>query len=355
MKNIGPNRATVVRYREASEWLVRILSPDASEKEIDGWLRWCDADDQNLAAFETLQQDWQELGGLKEAPELLQVRGVGRGRARQPLSEGNRLSDGLARWATFLRERAITGWLVASLLGIGVAIALVARLHIAPPLPSARLREVVIASNQEPATLPDGSAILLSAKASAEVDFTGAIRRVALRPGGEAYIKVHHNKARPFVVDAGAMTVTAVGTAFDVRRDEDRVIVTVEEGTIIAAGLGPQGPVEWRAGAGYQVSYSANERTAEIARVDAQRALRWRDGELAYEGAPLETVIRDINRYSTANVVLKDPALGQLRFSGTVFVSSVGDWISALEAKYPVRARKSPSGQIELAERDAAP
>jgi hypothetical protein len=92
------------------------------------------------------------------------------------------------------------------------------------------------------------------------------------RPGGEAFIKVHHDKARPFTVRAGAMSVTAVGTAFDVRREADRVTVTVEEGTIVASAIGPNGVNEWRAGAGYQVEYSEDLRTAVVSRVDTDQA-----------------------------------------------------------------------------------
>jgi transmembrane sensor len=210
------------------------------------------------------------------------------------------------------------------------------------------VHQVLAATNQEPATLPDGSSLTLSAKATAEVDFSGITRDVALRPGSEAFIKVHHDKSRPFTVRAGAMTVTAVGTAFDVRREADHVTVTVEEGIIVASAQGTNGTEEWRAGAGYQVNYSESSHTAVVSRVDPEHVLRWRDGELAYDDAPLDTVIADINRYSSANVVLKDPALSKLRFTGTVFVASVNDWVKALEAKYPVQSSVSPEGDITL-------
>jgi transmembrane sensor len=209
-------------------------------------------------------------------------------------------------------------------------------------------REIVSTSNQEPATLPDGSSLLLSAKATAEVDFSGTARHVALRPGSEAYIRVHHDKTRPFTVRAGAMTVTAVGTAFDVRRELNRVTVTVEEGTILASAIGPNGPTQWRAGAGYQIKYFEDARTAVVSRVDTEKVLGWRDGELAYDDVSLESVIADINRYSTISVVVRDPALLKLRFTGTVFVASVNDWVTALEAKYPLHAVKSPGGNIAL-------
>jgi transmembrane sensor len=195
------------RYREAAEWVLQLNAPDAAEEDMDGWLQWCEADDDNLAAFEQLQRDWQDTQGFKTAPELLSCVDEPQSIRREavpPNSKGR------------LWERRSVRWAVA----VSGALIVVLSLQWWTQRP---VYQVASAPNQEPATLPDGSSLLLSAKAIADVDFSGVTRRVALRPGGEAYIKVHHDKTRPFTVSAGAMTVTAVGTAFDVRREADRV------------------------------------------------------------------------------------------------------------------------------------
>jgi transmembrane sensor len=326
---VGADEMNLTRYREAAEWLLRLNDADASEAQIEQWLRWCQADAGNLAAFEKLQQDWQDTAGFKTAPDLLQVLPV------VPAPHRDRWSFSRSRSSRALRWAAAACLMIAVSLGYRI-------LHRIP------VREVIVATHQEPATLPDGSSLLLSAKAVAEVDFSGVIRDVVLRPDSEAFIKVHHDKSRPFTVRAGALTVTAVGTAFDVQREADRVTVTVEEGTIVAAAVGLKGPLQWRVSAGYQVKYSEDLRTAVVSRVDTQSALRWRDGELAYDDAPLEAVIADINRYSTVSVTVRDPKLLRLHFTGTVFVSSLNDWVKALEAKYPLKTRVSRSGDIAI-------
>jgi transmembrane sensor len=325
---IHADTMNLIRYREAAEWLLRLNEGDASEAEIDQWLRWCQADAENLVAFEKLQQDWQDTAGFKSAPELLPVSQVDPAHRRRPgLSVGALRSSRTFAWA------AAACLLVALTLGYQI-------FHRSP------VHEVLVAAKQEPATLPDGSSLLLSAKAVAEVDFSGVMRDVVLRPNGEAFIKVHHDTSRPFTVRAGDLTVTAVGTAFDVRREADRVTVTVEEGTILAVGT--RGPTQWRVGAGYQVTYSEDLRSAVVSRVDTQNVLRWRDGELAYDNAPLAAVIADINRYSTVNVTVRDPTLLRLHFTGTVFVGSINDWVNALEAKYPLKASLSRDGDIVI-------
>jgi transmembrane sensor len=328
---IHADTMNLVRYREAAEWLLRLNEGDASEAEIDQWLRWCQTDGENLVAFEKLQQDWQDTAGFKSAPELLPVPRVGPAQRRRP------------GWSFgALRSSRAFPWAAAACLVLAISLGY-QLFH------RSTIREVLVAAKQEPTTLPDGSSLLLSAKAVAEVDFSGVIRDIVLRPDGEVFIKVHHDTARPFNVRAGDLTVTAVGTAFDVRREADRVTVTVEEGTIVAAAVGGvRGPTQWRVGAGYQVTYSAGLGSALVSRVDTQSALRWRDGELAYDNAPLEEVIADINRYSTVSVTVRDPKLLRLHFTGTVFVGSINDWVNALEAKYPLKASFSRAGDIAI-------
>jgi transmembrane sensor len=320
------------RYREAGEWLLRFKGSDPSESDVERWLSWCDADEENVAAFEQLQRDWHDLEGLREAPELI-VPTAGRDRVH-----GHRFL-GLMRST---HHAGPLGWAVAATL---VAVTIIGYLHWSqwPQAP-----QTIAAAKQEPTTLPDGSSLLLSAKAAADVDFTGLDRNVALRPGGEAYIKVRHDKTRPFIVRAGSVTVTAVGTAFDVRRDTGHVIVTVEEGAIQLGAPGPNGPTQWRAAAGSQVDYSEQTRTAVVSSVDPGTVMRWRYGELAYDDTPLETVIADVNRYSGVRVLIRDPEVERLRFTGTVFVASIRDWLKALEAEYPVTTRDLGDGTIAL-------
>ena len=323
---------TLRRYREAGEWLLKFKGSEPAEGDVERWLSWCDADEENVAAFEQLQRDWYDLEGLREAPELI-VSTASRDRVHE--------RDFLG-WMLLRRHPGRFGWAVAATLVVATIIGYQQWSHW-PQRP-----QIIAAAKQEPTTLPDGSSLLLSAKAAADVDFTGVNRNVALRPGGEAYIKVHHDKSRPFIVHAGAVTVTAVGTAFDVRRDTGHVIVTVEEGAVQLGAPGSNGPTQWRAAAGSQVDYSEQTRTAVVSSVDPNTVMRWRYGELAYDDTPLETVIADVNRYSTVHVVMRDPEVERVRFTGTVFVASIHDWLKALEAEYPVTTRDLGDGVIAL-------
>jgi transmembrane sensor len=323
--------ARLNRLEQASEWLLRMDNPARTEEDVNEWLRWCDEDSENLAAFEAFQRDWRDLDALKVSAT-----------AKQSVPESHRLSISRVRRRTRMVPVAVAACLAL------VALAVILLPHEREL--SIPRQQVAATQTNRAATLPDGSRVILSAQTSINVDFNGSKRNLELS-AGEAYFKVKHDRQHPFIVHAGDISVTAVGTAFDVRREPDGVTVTVEEGTVEIAGnvFAKKGlPTTWRAEAGYRLTYSSQGRTAMIASVDTSNALAWRSGELAYVWEPLGAVIEDLNRYSEHKVIIKDPAIAELRFTGTVFTASLTDWVKAVEQAYPVRADSTANGDIVL-------
>lgn len=327
MSTDGPisKDARLNRLEQASEWLLRMDNPARTEEDVNEWLRWCDEDAENLAAFEAFQRDWRDLDALKRESHRPMASRVRRRMPMEPLA-------------------------AAACLAL-VALAVILLPH--EPKPSMQGQQVAATQTNRAATLPDGSRVILSAQTSINVDFDGSKRNLELS-AGEAYFKVKHDRQHPFTVHAGDISVTAVGTAFDVRREPEGVTVTVEEGTVEIAGnvFARKGlPTTWRAEAGYRLTYSSQGRTAMIASVDTSNALAWRSGELAYVWEPLGAVIEDLNRYSEHKVIIKDPAIAELRFTGTVFTASLTDWVKAIEQAYPIRADITANGDIVLVNR----
>jgi transmembrane sensor len=298
------------RLEEAGDWLLRLNSATHTEADVEEWLRWCHADDRNLAAYEALQRDWQDLDALKQLPVVKPVR------------------------------RSKVAWALAA----GVAAVALTFSIVQMQSPSSAV--VTAAVSNRAATLPDGSKMILGAQSLVNLDFSGPTRKLDLS-SGEAYFKVKHDRLRPFVVQAGAVSVTAVGTAFDVRRQDDDIVVTVEEGIVEVAG----DQETWRAAAGYQLRYSNRRRTASIATVNPAVALAWRSGELAYVREPLGSVIEELNRYSEHKIVIDDPEIASLPFTGTAFAASLEDWLAGIEAAYPVSVRRVDDGEIVLSSR----
>ena len=347
--------ARLNRLEQASDWLLRMDNPARTEEDVNEWLRWCDEDSENLVAFEAFQRDWRDLDALKVGADAeeqaLASSGVNELILSEPQKtalleqESHRLWMSRMQWRKLMVPVAVAACLAVA------ALAVILLPHERDP--SNPRQQVAATQTNRAATLPDGSRVILSAQTSINVDFNGSKRNLELS-AGEAYFKVKHDRQHPFIVHAGDISVTAVGTAFDVRREPDGVTVTVEEGTVEIAGnvFAKKGlPTTWRAEAGYRLNYSSQGRTAKITSVDTSSALEWRGGELAYVWEPLGAVVEDLNRYSEHKVIIKDPAIAELRFTGTVFTASLADWVKAVEQAYPVRADSTANGDIVLVDR----
>ncbi len=300
---------TARRYREAADWLLRLNSDDIPEDVISSWLQWCEADPANLRAYERVQSDWRDVVSLRRQP-----RAVSNRHARPP------------RW---LLAAAIAALLVGGAVWVG-------HLFLIAP------KQIVAHTENRSAVLPDGSALTVQAQSTVDLEFTNEERRLDLKENGEAYFKVQHEASRPFVVRAGVLKITALGTAFDVRRGAERTQVTVEEGRVQIVSSDNR---TWIVNAGERFDSGAG---AAVSKVDASQSPRWRDGQFGYDGVPLARVLEDVNRYLPEPRIRVSEAIADFPYTGTVFVNSVDDWLQALTATYPIIVARSNDGTIEL-------
>lgn len=326
-RTIDPDKLR--RLEQATDWLLRLQEPTRTEADLNEWLRWCDADPENFVAFETAQARWQDLDALKADAATA---------ASETQIEVPRASVRSRNW-----KRALA--IAAGFAAMAVAPLILHELATTETAP----QSVAATHTNRAATLPDGSKVILGAQSVVNMDFNGPKRQLELS-AGDAYFKVKHDAERPFVVHAGEVSVTAIGTAFDVRRRHDKVTVTVEEGIVEVRGasLSRLAAPVWRAEAGYQLTYSPGSRTASIASVSPAAALTWRSGELAYLHEPLGSVVEDLNRYSTRQIVIADPRLAELPFTGTAWANSLDGWLAGIQQAYPIEVTQSAAGDIVL-------
>ena len=196
-------------------------------------------------------------------------------------------------------------------------------------------------------TLADGSRVTLDTASSIRVKLTRGRRAVELA-SGQAFFEVRGDRARPFIVSAGDLEVTAVGTRFDVRRSGDGAQVTLVEGKVdvSARSAVSQG---WSLTPGQQI-ITTSPRPA-VRTVDVASETSWTAGRLIFAGDTVETAVAEVNRYSRTKVVLQAPAISRIAVSGAFNTGDVEGFVSALVELYPVVAERTPTGEIVI--RDA--
>ena len=183
--------------------------------------------------------------------------------------------------------------------------------------------------------LADGSVIHLNTDSVISFSFTRAHRDARIDKG-EAHFDVAHDQARPFVVIAGDRRVEVVGTAFDIRRDESGVLITVDRGIVKVSAIGDANST-LRLEAGDQY-VGARGVPGRVVKADLAKVLAWREGRrLIFEDAALSEVVFDLNRYFGQKVTL-DPSARDLRFSGILKIDDEPSILHRLESFLPVTA-----------------
>ncbi|MGH1560868.1 FecR family protein [Caulobacter segnis] len=292
----SPERQTI--EARAAGFLVR-LHNGADPSERQAIFDWIEADPRHAVAFARMEAAWEAGERLKASPPSLDpLEAPGDIEPSRPVS----------------RRVLIGASIAASAAAMGVTAAW--RYAGDVDLHHTRLGE------RRVITLADGSRIHLNTASAVEVAMRKHSRRVRLVKG-EALFEVAHDPDRPFLVDAGAARLRAVGTAFNVRIRDTVVELTVTEG-VVAVGEGPvatatdlrrPGVSKIKAGGGAVIGSGAVAPTALGAAVLRQRTA-WQDGVIELDGETLAQAVAEFNRYRATPIIIGDPRLANLRVGG---------------------------------------
>jgi transmembrane sensor len=301
--------------KEAALWVARVdggLTPE-EEAELNTWLA---ADTRHAGAYARALGYWVHIDRLAAllAPakqpvrQRSSVRPVGR---RELIAAGVATVAGVSWWLLRPnRQHPVT----APALSYGTSVGEIKRV-----------------------ALNDGSVLVLNTASSVEVLFDKHQRDVRLLDG-EVVFQVAHDRARPFIVEVRNAVARAVGTAFVVRIDSDRVDLTVTEGVVDVG----HSRVDLINGQGASVSanqqaifYGASElQIHSIDPAEVKRELAWRDGMVAFDGQSLQVAVSEINRYNQKKIIVDDLALAAKPVVGVFGIMDVDGFAAAAAAAF---------------------
>lgn len=157
--------------------------------------------------------------------------------------------------------------------------------------------------------LPDGSTVWLGPASRLEYPerFTGENRQVEL--SGEAFFEVAEDPRHPFIIQSGKVATRVLGTSFNIRAYEDQPVidVTLVSGKVNVSAAGKnEGDGEMELLPNQRALFHKQERLLTKEDFpDAAQMLDRRDGKLVYKGAPMSTVIHDLNLHYNATIRLE--------------------------------------------------
>lgn len=162
--------------------------------------------------------------------------------------------------------------------------------------------------------LSDGTKVWLNSasKLKYPVAFTGGQRKVFLE--GEAYFEVAADTVHPFLVETSGMSVTVLGTGFNVMAYPEEMEAAV---TLVHGKVGVQTdhrqqilqPDE-------QYVYQTTTRRGTVRKVDVSQYVDWKDGILNFDSMPLEELTRRLGRWYDVDFFFVAEELKTLKYSG---------------------------------------
>lgn len=324
----APPLVTPELIAEASAWIAILHGSTRTRATEQGFARWMNRSDAHARAFEEATEIWEEARRLQRPPGLRELRKV-------------------AAPNVFLRISVLAA---ASLAAITLATLLY--------LQSSGITTGV--GEQRLLALEDGSNVVLNTDSRVVVKYDRDSRTIVLE-AGEALFEVAKQPNRPFYVIAGDRRIRAVGTAFAVRRYEDRVAVTLVEGKVTVASLTPAaGSGEHQVEPPAPIEMTAGERVvfgrAKVAKADRpqlDKVLAWQRREVALDDAALTDAIAEMNRYSRRPLIAQLPQPESIRVTGLFRAGDSMSFAKAVAAAYDLEVVEA-NGEIQLLDRTAA-
>jgi transmembrane sensor len=299
-------------HADAAVWVSQLHRPDRDTNLEARVRRWIAEDRRHAAAFESVTDAWQQSGNI-------------------PWHSLKRVSE-----STRGRKRVRTA---------GAALAGMAALCAALAWTIYLLRDDTLAtgpSEQRIVDLTDGSQVTLNANSRVVVQYSDRVRKITLATG-EALFDVAKDRSRPFVVVAGHRKVIAMGTAFEVRREEPAgsiFAVTLVEGHVAIEPISSPDALPNASGNGVTLLNpgerlrfaGASNQSLDSPSIEGVTA--WRRGQLIFDDTSLGEAAAEFNRYGTRQLAVDGTAAQSLRVGGVFKISDPYSFAQSMAGTY---------------------
>ncbi len=312
-----------------SQFLIRIIKNEAGAEEKEYFEKWLSESDENREEFGNLIFLWEKLSELKTPPPpdphlqwakisqetIFKEPDLQINEKKKTLSQPAGRNSNHNHKTPLDAYRKDYGWIIrfAAMIIIAVGIFLIYDNYYVPADLEDRVSPTEYVSNRvvnyevkttkgqrTTLTLSDGTIVSLNSdsKLIYPSNFINNERRIELV--GEAYFQVASNISKPFFVESGEMTTMVTGTEFNIKNRDNKVSVTVAEGSVKTySNKNPQGISLKK---GEMGSLYANGQISKQNRVDLNHLLAWRKNKLSFSNTSLSDVMGDIERYYNVSV-----------------------------------------------------
>jgi transmembrane sensor len=312
---------------QAAHWFLRLQDEAADSGDWLAFEAWLAASPDHQAAYARVERLSAEIDDLAPALRDAWPRPI------EPQAYDRRRRSAVA---PVTRRRWLAGGAAAAAAGVAGVVLMRPWEQLQPPAPTVyeaargEVRDVVLA---------DGSRIRLNAGSRVSVRMDRGARRVTMSDA-EAAFDVAHDAARPFLIQVGDREVRVVGTEFNLRRREGKVVLTVRRGLVEVRPARAAAAAPVRVRPGQQLTHLETTGRTSLQPVDAEEAFGWTNGRLICRDEPLSEIAADVGRRFGKDIRTADAVTAGLRFTGVLVLddeAAVLERLSALASVDAVR------------------
>lgn len=254
----------------------------------------------------------------------------------------------------FPRPRPRRPWLRVAAAAVAMAAAAVVlfSIHSNPPAPgpatpaaaTAWQSRTVAGGDKTTIALADGSHVTLNGQSTlAWPETFGATRTVRLQ--GEAYFEVAHDAAHPFVVEAGGLRTTVLGTKFNLSAGARAATaeVALVEGRVQVEAIAPRTPLAATVlQPGQQFTLEKKSGAARVSAFDRDSVTGWLTGRLVFRDDRLDVVAAKLERRFGVTCEIADPAVASKAINAHFETESLPEILEALSFAGGIRCETVP-------------
>ncbi len=161
-------------------------------------------------------------------------------------------------------------------------------------------------------SLPDNSKVWLNANTTIRYSKSFEQKRT-IELDGEAYFEVTHDDEHTFIVRAGGIESTDLGTSFNIKayNNGDIIGVSVITGKVKVTDstktLGVLTP-------SLHLQYNRTNHTAQTSTIDSNAVLAWTKGKLQFQGESFAEIARTLENWYGVRIVFTNPGMLHCRY-----------------------------------------
>ncbi|GAB3657138.1 FecR family protein [Echinicola sediminis] len=163
--------------------------------------------------------------------------------------------------------------------------------------------------------LPDGSKVILNS--GSELSYTLPFKEHrSIRLEGEAFFEVTPDKDHPFKVYTGEVLTQVLGTSFNVKaypEEQQRAIAVVSGKVAVSDDFGNQALLT----PSLKGVFNSDDQQLLVTHFSEEKELGWKDGILQFDHAPVEKLIKELERWYGVEMIVEEQSILQGNYTGS--------------------------------------